>query len=90
MSIHELLSTGSENGVGLRSLANMAQLSEREVRLSIQRERLNGIPICSNNKDGYYLPASEWEKNRCVKSLRHRAREILKVASALEKSGVST
>lgn len=88
MRISDFLSHGADNAVGLRALANMARLSEREVRQQIQRERLNGIPICSDNKNGYYLPASAGDKKQCVRSLRHRAAAILKVAAALETAEV--
>ena len=45
----------------------------------------NGI-ILSNNLDGYYLPSSKEEKDRCVDSLRRRAAEILEAADAIEKA----
>jgi hypothetical protein len=66
----------------------ITQLSEREVRKQIHIERRRHIPILSNNLDGYYLPSSKEEKDRCVDSLRRRAAEILEAADAIEKAEV--
>lgn len=86
MKISDLLSHGAENGVGLRHLVHITNLSEREIRAAIQRERLNGAPILSNNRDGYFLPGNEAEVSYCVRSLKHRANEILKTADSIEKA----
>ena len=88
MKIFDLLSPGAENGVGLRDLSHIANLSEREIRAEIQRERLNGAPILSDNKNGYFLPGNETELTYCIRSLRHRANEILRTANAIEKAAV--
>ena len=81
--IADLLSHGSENGVGLRDLVSMTGLSEREVRQIIQRERLAGVPILSDNLSGYFLPGNTNEVAHCVSSLRNRANEILRTANAI-------
>ena len=57
-----------------------------DVRKQIHIERRRHIPILSNNLDGYYLPSSKEEKDRCVDSLRRRAAEILEAADAIEKA----
>lgn len=87
MKISDFLSCGAENGVGLRDLANVTQKPERAVRQQIQQERLSGVPILSDNTSGYFLPGNDAEIVRCVRSLRHRAREIGRVADAIEKAG---
>lgn len=84
MKISELLLHGAGNGVGLRDLSRVTSLSEREVRQAIQHERLNGVPILSNNRDGYFLPKNEAEITACVRSLRHRANEVLRTADSIE------
>lgn len=89
MRISNLLSSGAENGIGLRDLCNMTGLSQREVRQVIQRERLNGAPILSNNRDGYFLPGNEMEVASCVRSLRHRATEVFRTAEAIKKAAVN-
>ena len=85
-SIASLLMAGRENGLHLSELVQITGWTERDVRKSIHRERRNGCPICSNNRDGYYLPGSEAERASCVRSLRHRASEILKAAASIERN----
>lgn len=86
--ISRLLMRGQENGLHLSDLTKMTDRTEREVRMMIHSERRRGVPILSNNRDGYYLPGSDAERDQCVKSLRHRANEILKAASAIERAEV--
>ena len=86
--ISRLLMHGQENGLHLSELTKMTDRPEREVRMMIHSERRRGVPILSNNRDGYYLPGSDAERAQCVKSLRHRANEILKAASAIERAEV--
>ena len=78
------LSYGPENGITLRHLEKLSDLPGREVRRQIERERRRGIPILSDNMSGYFLPSSEDEKARCVRSMKGRAREILRTAWAIE------
>ena len=49
-------------------------------------ERRAGIAVLSDNATGYYLPANEEEKARFVRSMRHRAKEILLAADAVERT----
>ena len=86
--ISRLLMCGQENGLHLSDLTKMTDRTEREVRMMIHSERRRGVPILSNNRDGYYLPGSDAERAQCVKSLLHRANEILKAASAIERAEV--
>ena len=52
----------------------------------IAAERRTGVAILSDNLTGYYLPANEEEKARFVRSMRHRAKEILLAADAVERT----
>ncbi|WP_283619137.1 hypothetical protein [Flavonifractor plautii] len=56
------------------------------MRLMIERERREGRPILADNATGYYLPATEYERAACVRSMRHRAGEIMKSAQAIEQA----
>ena len=87
MKIADLLPTGEENAVPLRHIKQMVDLPGREIRRQIQVERLQHTPILANNKSGYYLAGDEGERERFVRSMLHRANEIIKVAKAIEKSG---
>lgn len=85
MKIADLLRYGQSNAVPLRDLAGITGLDGRTVRAMISAERRAGAAILSNNQTGYYLPANEEEKARFVRSMRHRAKEILCAADAVER-----
>lgn len=82
----EFLSHGRENAVPLRHLKKLLEVDGRTVRLMIQQERLAGTPICADNLTGYYLPSNEAEKTAFVRSMRHRAGEIMRTARAIEQA----
>ena len=85
MRIADLLSHGQENAVPLRQLVSMTNTDERTLRAKIAAERLSGVPILSDNSTGYFLPGNKGERERFVRSMRHRAHEIERAAEAIEK-----
>ena len=85
-TISGLLLHGAENGLHLRDLCRLTGWKERGVRLHIHAERRRGVPILSDNVNGYFLPADEQELTACVRSLRGRAGEILAAAVAIEEA----
>lgn len=89
MLIADLLLQGQENAIPLRQLKAVTGMKGRTIRKMIESERRRGIPVLSDNVGGYFLPADEGEKERFVKSMQHRAGEILKSAAAIERGGVS-
>ena len=84
--VSDFLSHGRENAVPLRHLKKLLEVDGRTVRLMIERERRAGTPICADNATGYFLPSTADEKAACVRSMRHRAREIMKTARAIEQA----
>lgn len=88
VSISSLLLAGEENAVPLRHLVRITGRDEREIRRQIGRERLSGVPILADCRSGYYLPANGMERDRCVKSMRHRAAEIQASARAIEEAQI--
>lgn len=86
MQIVDLLNHGQENAIPLRQIAGLTNIDERTIREKIAAERLSGVPILSDNKTGYFLPANEKEKERFVQNMKHRAKEIERAAKAVEKS----
>lgn len=86
-TIFRLLMEGSENGLHLQDLVRLTGEDQRTVRRMIHEERRQGVPILSDNASGYFLPGSQQERDACVRSLRHRAKEILAAARAIEKAG---
>ena len=87
-TISRLLMEGSENGLHLQDLVRLTGEDQRTVRRMIHEERRQGVPILSDNASGYFLPSSQQEREACVQSLRHRAKEILAAAAAIEQAGV--
>lgn len=85
--IADLLHPGAENAVPRRDLMALTGLSDRELRRQIETERRLGTPILSDCIGGYFLPGSQPEKDRCVRSLRRRAKEIEATATAIERGG---
>ncbi len=84
LKISDLLSTGQENALPLSYLIMTTGQDGRTIRRMIAEERFAGVPILADNKTGYYLPANEDERRRCVRSMRHRAKEIDRAAQAIE------
>lgn len=84
--VADLLLCGAENAISRRDLMALTGYKDRELRLLIEAERRQGIPILSDNINGYFLPASEAERQQCVRSLRRRAKEIEATATAIEKA----
>lgn len=84
VTISGFLHIGRENALPLVALCQLTGMDGRQVRLTIQRERLKGVPILSDNQSGYYLPADEREVQEFVRSMRHRAGEIEKAAGIIE------
>lgn len=84
LHISALLHPGAENGIKLSELATLTNQDEREVRRQIQAERKNGKLILSDCLHGYFLPASEQDARRFIRSMRGRAFEIAAVARSAE------
>lgn len=82
--IADFLHPGAENAISRRDLMALTGMSDRELRLMIQAERRQGCPILSDNVHGYFLPGDSAERDRCVRSLRRRAEEIMETAAAIE------
>lgn len=83
LHIADYLSRGRGSAITARELERLTNLDGRSVRLLIERERREGVPILSGH-NGYFLPGSEAEKAACVRSLRHRAAEVFATARAVE------
>ncbi|MCD7806228.1 MAG: hypothetical protein LUH19_02680 [Lachnospiraceae bacterium] len=87
VSIAEFLRPGTDNGIHLGELMLLTGADGRTVRKAIEAERRRGVPILSDNRNGYFLPTCEEEKERFVQSMRQRAREINLTAAAVERGG---
>lgn len=83
-AVSAFLHIGRENALPLAALCQLTGMDGRQVRLMIQQERLKGVPILSDNQNGYYLPENEREVREFVRSMRHRAGESEKAAGMIE------
>lgn len=84
LQIFELLHVGAENALTLRELVQLIGEDERSLRRRIQAERKAGKLILSDCLHGYFLPASEQEARRFIRSMSGRAAEIAAVSRAAE------
>lgn len=84
--VSDFLSRGRENAVPLRQLMETTGIDGRTIREKIAAERLAGVPILSDNSTGYFLPGNKGERERFVRSMRHRAQEIERAAEAIERA----
>ena len=82
--VSDLLHEGAENGTTIMELVQLTGEDERSIRRRIQRERKAGKLILSDNQSGYFLPATEDEVKRFIRSMSRRAREISAVAVVAE------
>ena len=84
LHISDLLHVGAENALTLRELVQLTGEDERSIRQRIQAERKAGKLILSDCLHGYFLPASEQEARRFIRSMSGRAAEIAAVSRAAE------
>lgn len=84
LQISEMLRVGAENGIKLPELVKLTGQEERIVRRRIQAERKAGKLILSDCLHGYFLPATEQEARRFIRSMSGRAAEIAAVSRAAE------
>jgi len=82
--IADLLSHGPENGQKISDLERLTGWTSREIRKQIERDRRAGTLILSDNKNGYFMASDPAEAQRFPRSMKHRAREILRTARAIE------
>lgn len=83
--INDLLPYGERNAVSRLALAELTGLDERLVRKRINALRLSGVPIISGNA-GFWLSDNPQELASFARSMNHRAREIARVADAIERT----
>ena len=65
----------------------MTGLRDRELRLMIEAERRQGIPILSDNIHGYWLSDDSAEIKKFSRSMKRRAAEIRLTAMRVERGG---
>lgn len=79
----DCIPTGKENAVKCSELAKIFECNEREISLSINALRNDGVFICSDS-DGYYKPSDDEDIKRFVKQMQSRITEIKKAVQPAE------
>lgn len=82
--IIDLLMVGEENAITCKKLADISESDPREIRECINRERLQGEPICASSK-GYFKPKTIDDLKKTTSRLFKQSREVRKVAVAMKK-----
>ena len=84
--VADLLHLGAENAVSRRDLMALTGFSDRELRLRIEAERRQGVPILSDNQHGYWLSDNPAEIMKFSRSMRRRAPQIRLTAQYVERA----
>lgn len=86
-ALTELIPTGRENAIPMKDLASLLNISERGLRLLVQRAREQGAPICSEweNRGGYYMPADTYEAKGYLRQQKSRIRSARAALNGITK-----
>ena len=84
-SIADYLGRDRESARKGRELCAALDVDSRTLRQRIELERRNGAAIVADNRSGYWVTDDPAEAQAFVRSMRHRAREILRTARAIER-----
>lgn len=84
--IADLLFPGAESAISRRDMMALTGLRDRELRRQIEVERRQGVPILSDNINGYWLSDDPAEIKKFSRSMRRRAAEIRLTAMRVEQS----
>lgn len=84
LKISDYLNCGPQGGMTIKDLEHMTGRKSREIRRQIEQERRSGALIISDNQNGYWMAADPAEAQMFARSMRHRAREIIMTARAIE------
>lgn len=82
--ILSFLHSGMEHAVTLRDIRNASGFDGRKIRIAFREARLRGVPLVSDCQHGYWLSEIPAEIRACASGLRHRARETVLAADALD------
>ena len=85
--IERFLLHGRENALPISELQRLTELHPRQITKAVQDARRRGIPVLSTAfPGGYFIAATEEEKQSCIRSLKHRENETRKTRICLEYS----
>lgn len=84
LRVSDVLCRGRENAQTMRELRQVLDGDSRSIRLQIEHERRNGVPIVSDCQHGYWLAETRAEIETFVRSMRARAFEIQRTAALVQ------
>lgn len=79
----DCLATGRDNAVKCSTLAKILDCSERDITISINALRKQGIFICSGS-DGYYLPLDDEDIKGFVRQMHGRITDMQRALKPAE------
>lgn len=86
MNLIEFIPVGRTNALPMRDLAAQLNVTSREVRALVQRERENGAPICSDFENGgYYMPNDTAEAQRYYRTQSARIKTARAALNGVKK-----
>lgn len=87
--IERFLLYGQGNALSVKTLVKLTGLHPRQITEAVQHSRRRGVPVLSTTyPGGYFIAETEAEKQRCIRSLRHRAKEMYETLYCLERAQV--
>ena len=87
--IEDFLLRGADNALPIRILVDMTGLVPRKITAAVQDARRRGVPVLSSaSPGGYFIADNEEERQRCLRSLRHRKAELSWTEFCLENATI--
>lgn len=83
----ELIPRGRENALPMKDLATILNISERAVRILVQKAREHGEPICSewDGSGGYFYPVDMQEARDYIRKQKARIKSSRAALRGVEK-----
>lgn len=77
-AVLESIPRGYENRQPLKKLCSLLDLDERSIQSVISRLTAKGVPICSSRgiDSGVYIPLTEEEREKGLRSIKSQAKEM--------------
>lgn len=87
--IEEFLRHGACHATPTKELTALTGLEPRKIAAAVQSARRRGVPILSSTSPGgYFIAETEDERQRCLRSLRHRKQELAWTIFTLERARI--
>ena len=86
MKLIELIPRGRLNAILMPNLSKRLGIKPRECRRLVQREREQGVPICSDwEHGGYFMPTNKEEARLYYRQQRSRIKSAIAALNGIKK-----